>query len=74
MFTYSLHLIWNVVVTQIVYAFQLVERKVMKEKIKSSWHSEKITFATTGCKSNTSASRSYSRLAGKMAAKIHKIQ
>ena len=43
-----LHLVWNVVVIQIVYAFHLIEKKVMKGRIKESpWHSRKIVFGTT---------------------------
>ena len=41
-------LVWNVVVTQIVYAFQLIEKKVMKGRIKESLsRSRKIVFGTT---------------------------
>ena len=41
-------LVWNVVVMQIVYAFQLIEKKVMKGRIKESLsHSRKIVFGTT---------------------------
>ena len=40
-----LHLVWNVVVTQIVYAFHSIEKKVMKRRIKESpWGSRKIIF------------------------------
>ena len=43
-----LHLAWNVVVTQIVYAFHSIEKKVMNGRIKESpWHNRKTVFGIT---------------------------
>ena len=43
-----LHLVWNIVVTQIVYAIHSIEKKVMKRRIKESpWRSRKIVFRLT---------------------------